>query len=290
MHVLVTGVSGKLGSRVASALAQEGETVRGADFLPCDLPGVECISAAMDDYDTCVALGEGVDQIVHVGAYHGGYLLRKGGDKSEKEFFDANVAGTFNMLRSAVENGVPKVVYASSVVVYERGHWAGYGIYSLTKVLGEEMCQYFNRVHRLKVIGLRLGSFASDDLLTRGFGMLRNWIEPDEVTKAVLAAVRNTTVDFGVYDVQTPVPLTPKERSDYKHGRRLEVLQRHWPQHAALLARYQVHFAPYIDVVDVHRTEEELGFRVEHDFGWFLDELSRRDREGSVTPDMPVYA
>ena len=277
MKILVTGVNGNLGSGVASVLAEKGHSVLGADFAPAQIPGVECVARDMADYDTCIALGQGVDLIAHFGAYHGIHLPRPNNPiaKSEKEFFDANVAGTFNLLRAAVENHVPRFVWASSTVVFEH-YWKPYGIYSLSKILGEEMCRFFHRDHGLKIIGLRYGGFVPIDFLTRGFGMLETWIEPDEVIKATVAAVENTSVDLDFYDVQTPLPFTEEDEQNYRQGDRLVVLTKYWPQHANLLARYTDRLPPQVYLSDIERTQADLGFKVEHDFGWFLDELSKQ--------------
>ncbi len=277
MHVLVTGVNGVLGSQVVSALLARGHKVRGADFVQATIPDAECIATNMSDYDTCISLGEGVDVIAHLGAYHGVHLERPDNPnaKTEKDFFDANIAGTFNMLRSAVENNVPRFIWASSTVVFEH-HWSTYGIYSLTKRVGETMCRYFYDAHNIKIIGLRYGGFVPIDFVTRGFGMLDSWIEPNEVVKATLAAIESDTIDLAFYDVQTPLPFTEDDVANYRAGNRLLVLTKYWPQHARLLEKYVDSLPDMVQNSDVIRTQEQLGFRIEHDFGWFLDELSNR--------------
>lgn len=278
MHVLVTGVHGNLGSQVVSALLAQGHKVRGADFVQATIPEAECIAADMSDYDTCISLGEGVDVIAHLGAYHGVHLERPDNPiaKTEKDFFEANIAGTFNMLRSAVENKVPKFIWASSTVVFER-YWSAYGIYSLTKRVGETMCRYFHEAHNLKVIGLRYGGFVPVDFMTRGFGMLETWIEPDEVVKATLAAIESDTLDIAFFDVQTPLPFTEEDVANYRAGKRLVVLTKYWPQHASLLKKYVERLPDMLHNSDVLRTQKQLGFQIEHDFEWFLDELSKRE-------------
>ena len=277
MKILVTGVNGNLGGGVARALAANGHTVRGADFEQAQIDGVVCEAHDMTDYDTCMALGAGMEVIAHFGAFHGVHLPRENNAiaKSEREFFDANVAGTFNMLRAAVENDVPRVVWASSTVVFER-YWDAYGIYSLSKILGEEMCRFYHRMHGLKIIGLRYGGFVPIDFLTRGFGMLQTWIEREEVIKATVAAVENTSVDLGFYDAQTPLPFTDEDERNYREGDKLGVLTRYWPQHTALLTQYAEHLPPVVYLSEVDRTQRELGFSIERDFGWFLDELSKK--------------
>ena len=141
MNILVTGASGVLGSAVGANLIERGHKVRAVDFTTPIMDGAECVGTDTRQYEVAVEVGAGMDCVAHLGAYHGKHLPRIIGNNAESEFFDANVAGTFNMLRSAVQNGATKAVWASSNVVYERGTWRIFGIYSLTKVLGEEMCQ-----------------------------------------------------------------------------------------------------------------------------------------------------
>lgn len=282
MRILVTGVSGTLGSNLAAALVKQEHTVRGASFSQAEIVGVECIATDMTDHDACIRLGAGVDVIAHMGAYHGVHLKRTNPKnfKTEREFFDANVASTFYLFRSAVENNVPKVVLASSSVVYERDHWTQFGIYGFTKVMCEDICQFFNREHHIKAIALRFGAFSFPDFVTRGFGMLGGWncIELDEAVNAVITAIENKTVDFGIYDVQTPLPFTPAEKWAYEWGQKVEVLSRRWSQYAALFEKYADALPPSIDTVEMHHTMAELGLRVEHDFEWFLAELSKREQ------------
>lgn len=287
MNVLVTGAAGLLGSSVASALIGRGASVRAVDFSQPNVQGAECIAADTTDAATCIRLGAGMDCIAHLGAFHGAHLERNRGPKNEGDFFDANIAGSFHFMRSAVENKVPSFVWASSTVVYERGTWRIFGIYSLSKVVGEEFCQYFNTEHGLKIIGLRYGTFGSRDFLGTGFGMLGttvhgNMIRTEEVVRVTLAAVENESINYGMYDVQTPLPFSPSEEWSYLQGNRVEVLAQHWPQHRELIERYVSHLPPAINTVRMARTQKDLGVTIEHDFGWFLDELARREAAGTV--------
>lgn len=283
-RIVVTGAAGTLGSLVSRQLAEAGYTVRAVDFTSADIEaaGVESVACDTTDPAEAARVSKGFDCIAHLGAFHGVHLPRNGGTRSESDFFQANVAGTFNMLNAAVENGISKVVWASSVVVYERGTWRLFGIYSLSKVLGEEMCAFFHREHGLRIIGLRYGTFGFGGFADQGFGMLGglahgNVIMPEEVSRLTVAAIENTSTSFGVYDAQTPLPFTPEDEWDYLRGNRLEVLARHWPQHADLLARYEHMLPKEIKTVRMHATIADLGVTIEHDFGWFLDELAKKE-------------
>ena len=291
MKILVTGAKGTLGGMLARDLVEKGHEVRAADFGEVNIPGATCIAENMSDPVVCAKLAEGCDLICHMGAYHGDHLQRHpfhDHNKTEVEFFDANVAGLFYMLRAAVENNVPRFVWASSVVVYEQGHGQIFGIYTLTKQLGEDCCRFFNREHDLSITALRYGTFVECDFLTRGFGMLGstyhgNWIERDDVLGLTLAATEKENITLGFYDVQTPLPLTPEDQWNYVLGdadRKVEVLSNHWPQHRDLLAKYK-HLLPVrINTVNMTRTLRDLDYKFQKDFGWFLDELQRRLEAG----------
>lgn len=282
MNILVTGAAGLLGSQVAAQLADVGHRVRAVDFSEPAVDGAECLAVDASDPGVCIELGKGMDHIAHLGAFHGVHLERNHGPRSESDFFSSNIAGTFHMLESAVANHVPKFTWASSTVVYERGTWRIYGIYSLSKVVGEEFCQYFNREHGLRIIGLRYGTFGSDDFIETGFGMLGtimhgNMIRTEEVVRLTLAAIENETVDFGMYDAQTPLPFTPEDEWAYMRGNPVETLATYWPQHRQLIEKYADRLPPTINTVRMERTLRDLRVTVEHDFGWFLDELAKRE-------------
>lgn len=298
MTILVTGAAGTLGSLVSRELAAHGHSVRAVDFLKpqIDGPSVEAIAADTTNPSMAAGLCDGVDRVAHLGAYHGVHLPRNGGERSEHDFFEANVHGTYNMLEAAAHCGVPRMVWASSVVVYERGTWRLFGIYSLSKVLGEEMAQYFHREHGLKVIGLRYGTFGFGSFEEQGFGMLGglahgNVIMPEEVVRVTVAALAlgpgDPPVSFGMYDVQTPLPFTVNDEWDYLRGNRIEVLIRHWPQHRSLIERYSHLLPREIKTVRMHATQADLGVNIEHDFGWFLDELAARSatNQEQLSPD-----
>ncbi|MBL7257199.1 NAD-dependent epimerase/dehydratase family protein [Paractinoplanes lichenicola] len=95
-EILMTGASGRIGRMLRDRLA-----------LPWRLTPVD-----VTDADAVRAASEGVEAIVHLGAI--------AGRGSFDEVLSVNVRGTENVLRAAVDCGVPRVVLASS------NHAAGY--------------------------------------------------------------------------------------------------------------------------------------------------------------------
>jgi UDP-glucose 4-epimerase len=81
--------------------------------------------------------------------------------------FQTNVRGTFNVLRAAVENDVPRVVFTSSRDVYgepvelpveEESPLLAFNSYGASKVAGEAYCRAFRREFGLQTVILRLAS------------------------------------------------------------------------------------------------------------------------------------
>jgi len=81
--------------------------------------------------------------------------------KDPRKTFDVNVLGTFNVLLSAKDAGVKKVIYSASSSVY--GDQSGLplkenmishpkNMYALSKLFGEDMCKVFSRLYGLNTV------------------------------------------------------------------------------------------------------------------------------------------
>lgn len=165
MDVLVTGVAGFIGSRLAARLIADGHTVRGLDnFLTGfkeNIPGgCEFLEADLRDPEAMRAATRGVDLIYHQAA-------RRSVAKSVDDpalSHECNATGTLNLLMAARDNGVRKVVYASSSSVYgdpaeprrtETQVPRPISPYAVSKLAGEHYGQAFTAIHGLPVVSLR---------------------------------------------------------------------------------------------------------------------------------------
>ena len=112
--VLVTGVSGFVGSAVARALAAQGRSVRGLvrSTSPranlADFPG-QLVEGDARDAQSVVRAMQGVRHLFHVAA---DYRLWAA---DPEEIVRNNRASTDIMMRAALDAGVEKIVYTSSV-------------------------------------------------------------------------------------------------------------------------------------------------------------------------------
>ena len=114
MTTLVTGATGFVGSAVARLLLAEGRAVRvltRANADSCNIDGleVERVIGDLIDAASLKAAAAGCDALYHVAADYRLWIPRP------DEIYAANVEGTRNLMRAALEAGIPRIVYTSSV-------------------------------------------------------------------------------------------------------------------------------------------------------------------------------
>jgi nucleoside-diphosphate-sugar epimerase len=153
MNVFITGGSGDLGLLLARDLLKRDDLPVRMDIRPPLNPQHgKFISGSILDRNLLSASLKDIDCVVHVAAWHGIHLVT--GKKNPYDFWDLNVNGTFNVFQAAVEKGIKRVVYISSISVLDR-----FGIYGHTKVLAEEIARTYHQRHGMRVIILRPGAF-----------------------------------------------------------------------------------------------------------------------------------
>lgn len=115
----MTGGTGFIGGHVVRKLRERGDEVRALVRSPekgAGLAGVRCelVSGTLADRDSIRAGMEGCDAAIHCAAiYEVGVSEREHG-----AMYEANVVGTENVLRAALEVQLPKVIYVSTVATF----------------------------------------------------------------------------------------------------------------------------------------------------------------------------
>jgi dihydroflavonol-4-reductase len=123
MRAFVTGATGFIGGRVVRALRARGDEVIALVRSPAKAPdladqGCELIEGDLSSVDAIRSGMKGCDAVFHVAA-----VYKVGIPKSEHEaVYEANVRGTERVLDSAIEAGVSKIVYVSTVGVFGNTH------------------------------------------------------------------------------------------------------------------------------------------------------------------------
>ena len=120
MKVLVTGVTGRIGANLASALMKKGYKVRGL-VMPGDPKtdkarrlGVEIFEADIGDATGVHRAVDGVDVVAHLAAQ----MLQ--GNLSTERMFIINTLGTLNLLEGAVKASrkIKRFLFASTDQTY----------------------------------------------------------------------------------------------------------------------------------------------------------------------------
>ena len=165
---LVTGGAGFIGSHIAQALLDQGESVRVLDNLATGketnlavLKGrVQIIQGDLRNFEAVRAAVEGVEVVFHQGALAS--VPRSIADPVTS--LEININGTQNVLQAARDAGVRRVVYASSSSIYgntptlpkhEQMQPHPVSPYAIHKLTGELLCQAFTAIYGLETVALR---------------------------------------------------------------------------------------------------------------------------------------
>lgn len=164
---LVTGGAGFIGGRIVDKLLSSGNQVVIVDnFLSgnkkintkAEVRNID-ISERSARLDLCEAM-EGVDTVFHCAA-----LARvQPSIENPQKYHKVNVDGTFNVLLSARDSGVRRVVYSASSSAYgdqktmplvETMPTGPMSPYGLQKLIGEQYCSVFSICYGLETVSLR---------------------------------------------------------------------------------------------------------------------------------------
>ncbi|HTA92275.1 MAG TPA: NAD(P)-dependent oxidoreductase, partial [Polyangiaceae bacterium] len=110
MKVLVTGAAGRLGSAVCAHLSEAGFEVKATDYKHREGLKVKLVHADLRDEIAVYTLLEGCDAVVHLGNHPN--LLA---GPSPQRLLSENTAMNANVFRAAVDIGIRRIVFSSSV-------------------------------------------------------------------------------------------------------------------------------------------------------------------------------
>ncbi|MEW4370503.1 NAD-dependent epimerase/dehydratase family protein [Paenibacillus kandeliae] len=167
MRILITGSSGKIGTILTRHLIDTHDLILADlhfDHLEDDIKQrttQHVINLA--DLDACLALTADVDWVIHLA----------GNPLPDAEFYDSllndNVKSSYNLYAACQQNGVSRIVFASSAQVMEAYpvdvqttttmQIRPKNMYGVSKAFVEALASYYAYEHGLESVGLRIGAF-----------------------------------------------------------------------------------------------------------------------------------
>ncbi|MBX2860461.1 MAG: SDR family oxidoreductase [Vampirovibrio sp.] len=253
-HCLVTGGAGFIGSHIIQGLLAQGHRVRvldnlssgSLDNLTSMLEQVDFVEGDIRDSTVINACCKGIDTVFHQAA------LVSVAESMTKPVLthDMNVSGTLNVLEACRENGVSKIVFASSAAVYgedptlpktESMIPQPVSPYAWSKWMGEEYCKMYAAIYGMQAVCLRyfnvfgprqdpssdysgVMSKFTDAIASKsnpqiyGDGLQsRDFIYVGDVARANILAME-AHINFGIYNVATGTRHTLLEVLDHLKG------------------------------------------------------------------------
>ena len=169
--IVVTGAAGRLGRRVVQLLVDQNKEVLATDQVAADDLPAEFVRCNLMDRKAVEGILKEAEAVVHMGAIPGPL-------RAEPRFiFENNVAADFNVMMSAAESGLRRVVFSSSafgmgwahdgnafVPLYlpldEEHPMMPFEPYGLTKQVGEDIGRMIARNSGTTVVSLRFTNVA----------------------------------------------------------------------------------------------------------------------------------
>lgn len=207
-RVLITGATGYLGRSLCEVLAEDFDLIR-MDVVEAPGPG-EFLSASVTDRAALNAACKQADAVVlaHMAPN------RPGVYDWPDVCMDINVKGAALAFEAAVRNKISRVVLVSSVSVVggEKPDtpltldlpFAPVNLYTMTKVLQEDIANYYHLCRGLEIAVLRPAYILREDSLVNKYGKKRDavtWhcIDPRDIGRAVAGALRLKDLQFETF-------------------------------------------------------------------------------------------
>lgn len=206
--VLVTGAAGNIGSYYAEhgpAHHERRLMVRPGDEAAGKLAQWgEVMEAELGDRARLIELCQGMDTVVHLA-----------GDPNPNanwdHLLDANIMGTYNLMKAARAAGVRRVVYASSIhavsgyppdVQVKTNEPVNPGdLYGVSKCFGEALGRYFAEQEGMSVIALRIGAFQPLNVAAEpdSANLLDAFVSRRDLNQLIVRCVDDRTLQFAIF-------------------------------------------------------------------------------------------
>ena len=197
--IALTGAAGRLGSYLREPLAAMSDKLISSDIkddIGTLYPGETYVRADLEDKAAILALLKDVDVVVHFGAIV---------DEAPFEtLLGPNFVGAYHVWESAFQNGLRRVVYASSihaVGMYPKNEFIGTDVphrpdtfYGLAKCFAEDLGRMYFEKRGLEAVCLRILSCAA----VNNARALGTWLSYDDLVQLVKRAVDTPVTGYSI--------------------------------------------------------------------------------------------
>jgi UDP-glucose 4-epimerase len=303
MRVLITGAGGNLGRVLAPALAERGHEPVLVDYRSIETP-YEFVQGDVRNREFIKNVTRNVDAIVHGAALHGIHLSKY----TPEEFWDLNVTGTQTIYQAAAENQVSKVVFCSTMGVYGESIKVSQGVYTsvtedlallptdiygLSKRLGENVAEYYYRVHGIKTISLRLGMFVPESFVQYGFRLLKGGVDDRDVAAAFMLALENEEIGLDSFNIMSEVPFTKEDELALVSKPR-EVIEKYYPGATNIFSQKEINVEKVLSIWGntywpIDKAKRVLGYKPSYNFDGFLKALQEDNKDYYAYEGLPWW-
>jgi nucleoside-diphosphate-sugar epimerase len=265
MHILVTGATGRVGSRFVPHLLDRGDTVRILAREPeraetLRQRGAEVVAGDLLRPDTLARAVADIDAVVHLAAFF------RSADAAQVRAITAD--GTRALALATIQAGIRRFVFASTNLVY--GHGRGRPAreddepqpvlpYPLSKVTAERALSDLHQAHGfgLRILRLAFVYGEGDPHLEEGLTWFRTWnpakrfqmVHHADVGQALMLAVDAPAGDQRTYNAADGEPVACAE------------IMRFFGESIPEAAAERPLDDPWEGIVDTTRIRAELGYR-----------------------------
>lgn len=197
--LVLTGAAGRLGQILREPLSQLCDQLVTTDIVEGQgalLPNETFVRADLADKAAIMDLLDGAEMVVHFGAIVD--------EAPFEELLGPNFIGAYNIWESAWQNGLARVIYASSihaVGMYPKTEHIGIdvphrpdGFYGLAKCFSEDLGRMYWEKRGLEAVCLRILSCAP----VGNARALGSWLSDDDLVQLVMRAIDTPVTGFSI--------------------------------------------------------------------------------------------
>jgi uronate dehydrogenase len=196
--ILITGAAGDVGTHLRRELAGK-YLLRLSDIRPIEArtPGEQFALGDIAKMPDMLRISKGVDAIVHLG----GFSVEGPWDM----ILRANIVGCYNVFEAARQNGVKRVLFASSnhaTGFYRRDQKIDHRVltkpdsrYGVSKAFGEQLGSLYADKYGMEVFCMRIGNVTVAPPDKR---RLSNWISPGDMARLVSVGLDHPDIKFEI--------------------------------------------------------------------------------------------